>query len=39
MEKGIITQSAKKVYFGAAGHSNFTIHQGEERKQKIYFNT
>jgi hypothetical protein len=28
----IITNDNKKVYFGAAGYSNFTIHKDEARK-------
>ena len=28
----IITNDNKKVYFGAAGYSDFTIHKDEERK-------
>jgi hypothetical protein len=28
----IITHDNKKVYFGAAGYSDFTIHKDEERK-------
>ena len=30
----IITNDNKKVYFGAAGMSDFTIHKDEERKQR-----
>ena len=30
----IITKSEKKVYFGAAGMSDFTIHKDEARKQR-----
>ena len=30
----IITKSGKKVYFGAAGMSDFTIHKDEERKKR-----
>ncbi len=30
----IITNDNKKVYFGAAGYSDFTIHKDEERKQR-----
>ncbi len=28
----IITNDNKKVYFGASGYSDFTIHKDEERK-------
>ncbi len=28
----IITNDNKKVYFGATGYSDFTIHKDEERK-------
>jgi hypothetical protein len=28
----IMTNDNKKVYFGAAGYSNFTIHKDEARK-------
>ena len=30
----IITKTGKKIYFGAAGYSDFTIHKDEERKQR-----
>jgi hypothetical protein len=30
----IITESGKKVYFGAAGMSDFTIHKDEARRQR-----
>ena len=30
----IVTKSEKKVYFGQAGASDFTIHKDEERKQR-----
>ena len=30
----IITNNNKKVYFGAAGMSDFTIHKDEARKQR-----
>jgi hypothetical protein len=30
----IITNSGKKVYFGAAGYSDFTHHRDEQRKQR-----
>jgi DNA-binding PadR family transcriptional regulator len=30
----IITDNGKKVYFGAAGMSDFTIHKDEARKQR-----
>ena len=30
----IITKSGKKVSFGAAGYSDFTIHKDEERKKR-----
>ena len=30
----VITISEKKVYFGAAGMSDITIHKDEERKQR-----
>ena len=30
----IITKDNKKVYFGAAGMSDFTIHKDEARKQR-----
>ena len=30
----IITNDNKKVYFGAAGYSDFTIHKDEARKQR-----
>ena len=30
----IITKDNKRVYFGAAGYSNFTKHKDEERKQR-----
>ena len=30
----IITDSNKKVYFGAAGMSDFTHHKNEQRKQR-----
>ena len=30
----IITESGKKVYFGAVGYSDFTIHKDEERKKR-----
>ena len=30
----IITKTNKKVYFGAAGMSDFTKHKNEERKQR-----
>ena len=30
----IITNDNKKVYFGAAGMSDFTIHKDEARKQR-----
>ena len=30
----IITESNKKVYFGASGYSDFTIHKDEARKQR-----
>ena len=29
----ILTESDKKVYFGAAGYSDFTKHKDEERKK------
>jgi hypothetical protein len=30
----IITDDNKKVYFGASGYSDFTIHKDEARKQR-----
>jgi hypothetical protein len=30
----IITNDGKKVYFGASGYSDFTIHKDEARKQR-----
>jgi hypothetical protein len=30
----IITESNKKVYFGASGYSDFTHHKYEQRKQR-----
>ena len=30
----IITESGKKIYFGAAGYSDFTQHTDEARKQR-----
>ena len=30
----IITNNDKKVYFGASGYSDFTIHKDEARKQR-----
>ena len=30
----IITKSEKKIYFGAAGYSDFTKHKDEERKNE-----
>ena len=30
----IITKTGKKIYFGAAGYSDFTKHKDEERKQR-----
>ena len=30
----IITNTNKKVYFGAAGYEDFTTHRDEERKQR-----
>ena len=33
----IITDNGKKVYFGAAGMSDFTKHKDEQRKQ-LYIN-
>jgi len=30
----IITKSGKKVYFGAVGYSDFTIHKDEDRKNR-----
>jgi hypothetical protein len=30
----IVTKDNKRVYFGAAGMSGFTIHKDEERKQR-----
>ena len=33
----IITKDNKRVYFGAAGYSDFTQHKDEERK-KLYIN-
>ncbi len=30
----IITKNNEKVYFGAAGYSDFTIHKDEQRKQR-----
>ena len=30
----ILTESDKKVYFGAAGYSDFTKHKDEERKNR-----
>ncbi len=30
----IITEKNKKVYFGASGYSDFTIHKDEARKQR-----
>ena len=33
----IITNNNKKVYFGACGYSDFTIHKDEARKQ-LYIN-
>ena len=32
--KSIITSNDKKVYFGQAGASDFTIHKDEQRKQR-----
>ena len=34
----IITKDNKRVYFGAAGMSDFTKHKDEERKQRYYNN-
>ena len=33
----IITKDNKKVYLGAAGMSDFTIHKDEERKQRYIY--
>ena len=30
----IITKDSKKIYFGASGYSDFTIHKDEARKQR-----
>ena len=30
----IITNTGKKIYFGAAGYEDFTTHKDEERKQR-----
>ena len=30
----ILTESDKKIYFGAAGYSDFTKHKDEERKMR-----
>ncbi len=30
----IITERNKKVYFGASGYSDFTIHKDEARKER-----
>ena len=30
----IITKNEKKIYFGAAGYSDFTQHKNEERKNR-----
>ena len=30
----IITNTGKKIYFGAAGYKDFTTHKDEERKQR-----
>ena len=30
----IITNNNKKVYFGASGYSDFTIHKDQARKQR-----
>ena len=30
----IITESGRKVYFGATGYSDFTIHKDEARKER-----
>ena len=30
----IITESNRKIYFGANGYSDFTIHRDEQRKQR-----
>ena len=30
----IVTKTEKKVYFGAAGYSDFTKHKDEERRQR-----
>ena len=30
----IITESGRKVYFGATGYSDFTIHKDESRKER-----
>jgi hypothetical protein len=30
----IITDTGKKLYFGASGYSDYTIHKDEERKQR-----
>ena len=30
----IVTKNDKRVYFGASGYSDFTIHRDEERKQR-----
>ena len=30
----IVTKSEKKIYFGASGYEDFTIHKDEERKQR-----
>ena len=35
----IITKDNKRVYFGAAGMSDFTIHKNEEKKKNIYKKT
>ena len=32
----IITKSEKKIYFGAAGYSDFTIHKDEDRSKNRY---
>ncbi len=30
----IITENNRKIYFGASGYSDFTIHKDEQRKQR-----
>ena len=30
----IIAESNRKIYFGASGYSDFTIHKDEQRKQR-----